>query len=92
MAKPSEVRKEFRMFISKQFSDKTIVGVKFGTELMEDGADPVELFTKVYNSTMEDIKERVKNDPLILSIWKTLIKDINREKKIEEAEKSLNEE
>ena len=95
MAKQSknEVRKEFRVFISKQFSDKTIIGLKFGTELGEEGADPVELFTKVYNSTMNDIKSKVidgpLHDPLIASVWKTLIKDIKLEKKAEEAAKSL---
>lgn len=93
MAKQSknEVRKEFRVFISKQFSDRTILGLKFGTELGEEGADPVELFTKVFESTMDDIKRKITEDkdPFVTSVWKTLVKDIKLEKKSEEAEKSL---
>ena len=86
-----EVRKEFRVFLSKQFSDKTILGLKFGTELGEDGADPVELFSKVFASTMADIKRKVteEKDPFVTSVWKTLVKDIKLEKKAEEAAKSL---
>jgi len=91
MAKKSDVRKEFRIYISKQFSDRTLLGIKFGTEIGEDGADPVELFAKVFESTMDDIKKKVTEDkdPFITSIWKTLVKDIKKEKKIEEAEKAL---
>ncbi len=87
-----KIQKKFDMTISKKFPDGSIGSIAYGTS-WEDIFDSVteetekKLFDQVYKSTLADIKNSSKIDPLVRSIWKQLGQQLANERLVEHAER-----
>lgn len=93
----AKIEKRYDLTISKRFPDGNLLSATFGTreerELRDDLSleeiekAKIELFEKVHENTLNDIKLGKKTDPLIKSIWQDVVLNIRREDKVNKASK-----
>jgi len=81
------VRKSYRINFSTKFPDGSIVSATFGTEMEEDDVVPSELFKKVYDSTVDDLKECLKIDKFDKAAFDAVKRQIRKIDKIKQKEK-----
>ena len=84
-----EVKKIYRKSFSVRFDDGSLATTTFGTELAEEGADEAELFEQARSSTIADMKSAAKLDEMDKIILKKMTRNVKRHKKLEEAQKKL---
>jgi len=76
------VSKRYKILMSKQLTNGTIVSMEFSSELEEDGVNEEELFDKVRQSVKNDLKKAVKTDPLAKVIWNSVVEGVRQEEKL----------
>jgi TATA-box binding protein (TBP) (component of TFIID and TFIIIB) len=75
--------------MSKRFDDGSLATVTLGTEIEEETDNPDALSELVYRTTMDDLKALVGKSELDKIVATSIKKQIDRSKKVEEAEKQL---
>lgn len=73
------VSKRYKILMSKQLANGTIVSMEFSAELGEEGANPEELFDKVRQDVKNDLKKSVKTDPLAKILWNAVVDGVKQE-------------
>ena len=81
----NQIKKIFRLSLSKKFRDGSIVTLTLGTELEESNVDPEELFVKTMQSTFSDLQTAIKKDELSKAILKSVKRNLALERKVEKA-------
>lgn len=76
------VSKRYKILMSKQLSNGTIVSMEFSSELGEEGADPEVLFEQVKQDVKNDLKKSVKTDPLAKVIWNSVVDGVKQEERL----------
>ena len=87
-----KISKKFNITISKKFPDGTIGSIAYGTYREEEVGEITKeteqkLFDLVYGSTLADIKNSSKIDPLVRSIWRQIGQQLANERLVEHAER-----
>lgn len=87
-----KIMKKFDITISKKFPDGSIGSIAYGTsweDIFDKVTDDTEskLFDQAYESTLADIKNSSKIDPLVRSIWKQIGQQLANERLVESAER-----
>jgi len=80
-----EIKKTYRLSFSKHLSDRTLLTITAGTEIVEEDADADELAEKVRRQTRQDLAKAAQADPIVKEILQHVKKQIKRDKKIERA-------
>jgi len=87
-----KIQKKFDITISKKFPDGSLGVIAYGTA-WEDIVDRVDedtesdLFQKAYNSTLADVKNSSKIDPLVKSIWREMRQQLANESLVNDAQR-----
>jgi hypothetical protein len=86
-----KILKKFDITISKKFPDGSLASIAYGTS-WEDIFDVVKenteqkLFELAHQSTLADIKNSSKIDPLVRSVWRQIGQQLANERLVENAE------
>lgn len=83
----STTRKGYKLLLTNKLPNGSIASVEFSTVIEEQGADPDELFQRVYEKTLKDVKKVRQSDPIVDSGWKAVLSGIKQEKRFEKAKK-----
>lgn len=86
-----KARKTYRLSMSKRFDDGSLATVTIGTEIEEETDSVDALAEMVFRSTMDDLKALVEKSPVDKMVAMSIKKQIDRHRKVEEAEKQLKE-
>jgi len=75
------VRKGYKLLISKKLPNDTIISIEFSTQMEESDITPEELFEKVYQSVLSDFKNAKAKDAIVQSAADGLVSGIKTEQK-----------
>lgn len=86
-----KIQKKFDITISKKFPDGSLGVIAYGTaweDIVErvDDKTERELFQKAYDSTLADVKQSTKIDPLVKSIWREMRQQLANERLVRDAQ------
>lgn len=86
-----KIQKKFDITISKKFPDGSLGVIAYGTaweDIVErvDDQTERELFQKAYDSTLADVKQSTKIDPLVKSIWREMKQQLANERLVRDAQ------